>query len=551
MFCKPRRVLLLYLGLSVALAIGLCGGCSPEHYKSEADEEVYKIIDSKWQEGFGEKVNYIVSDSEIAASANDIQIEDPIPAGGVINLVQAVAMATANNRGYQTQKEELYLKTLTLTGVRHKYTRQWFGTIDSSYEAGGEEDMDVATGFGFNHEQLLADGILISTGIALDWVRFLAGDPRTSLASVLSASITAPILGAGAGKVAIEKLTQAERNVLYEIRSFNRFRKDFVVSIIDNYYGVLRQRDGVTNALNNYKRRMESTERLRAEAEAGRIPPFEADQAEQRQLDAKDSFVRSERAYKELLDVFKIRLALPTDANMSLDQNDLKALEQAGLGEPGYVLDEAIETALLRRLDLANTADRIDDAVRNVLLTADGLEPVLNLFANTAATSDEKVSIRPDGTVVHSGRRTDFEKLKFHEGFYEFGFELDMPFDRKNERNAYRAALIILERQQRQYGLDMDEVKLDVRRAYRGLLEAAEQYRIRKNSLELAESRVESTNMLLQAGRLTTRDLLEAQDALIDAQNNLTSALVAHLIAKLNFFKDVGVLQVQPDGMWE
>ena len=97
----------------------------------------------------------------------------------------------------------------------------------------------------------------------------------------------------------------------------------------------------------------------------------------------------------------------------------------------------------------------------------------------------------------------------------------------------------------------MDEVKLDVRRAYRGLLEAAEQYRIRKNSLELAESRVESTNLLLLAGRAITRDLLEAQDSLIEAQNSLTNAIVAHLIAKLNFFKDIGVLEVRPDGMWE
>jgi len=26
---------------------------------------------------------------------------------------------------------------------------------------------------------------------------------------------------------------------------------------------------------------------------------------------------------------------------------------------------------------------------------------------------------------------------------------------------------------------------------------------------------------------------------------------VAHTIAKLSFFRDVGVLQVKPDGMWE
>jgi len=56
---------------------------------------------------------------------------------------------------------------------------------------------------------------------------------------------------------------------------------------------------------------------------------------------------------------------------------------------------------------------------------------------------------------------------------------------------------------------------------------------------------------LLQAGRVTTRDLLESQDAFLDAQNNVTAALVDYAIAKLSFFRDIGVLQVRPDGMWE
>jgi len=50
---------------------------------------------------------------------------------------------------------------------------------------------------------------------------------------------------------------------------------------------------------------------------------------------------------------------------------------------------------------------------------------------------------------------------------------------------------------------------------------------------------------------LTTRDLLDSQDDLLDAQNSLTAALVGHVVAKLNFFRDIGVLQVRPDGMWE
>jgi outer membrane protein TolC len=141
--------------------------------------------------------------------------------------------------------------------------------------------------------------------------------------------------------------------------------------------------------------------------------------------------------------------------------------------------------------------------------------------------------------------------LQFHKGTYGLGLEVDLPLDRKAQRNAYRRALITLEQVQRQYDNYMDQVKLDVRQAYRQLREAAELYQVRKNSLELAQRRVESTTLLLDAGRAKTRDLLESQDALLRAQNDITGALVAHVVAKLNFFQDVGILQVRPDGMWE
>jgi len=542
MSCRFRPVTSLCWGLCAAVVLGMAGACSPEYHKQDADEEVYKIIDSKWQDSFGQKVNYTITDSYILSSPNDIQVEKAIPSSGIITLAQAVAMATAHNRDYQGQKEELYLTALVLTGQRHKYTQQWFGTIDGEYAKGvdqtGEtyEDVSVDAGLATGRTHLLADGVMITTALAIDWARFLAGDPRTSLRSVLSASLAAPLLGAGAGKLALEELTQAERNVLYKIRSFNRYRKTFVVDIVSKYYGVLQQRDAVTNAENNYKRVAESKERLEMEAQAGRRNRMDVDEARQNVLRAEDKLVRARESYKHTLDAFKLQLSLPTDADVELDQNELKALEEIGVSKFDYTSDAAIETALLQRLDLANSIDKIDDALRNAILAADGLGPQLNLSGSTDINSREK---------------TDFSRLQFHQGTYELGFDADLPFDRKTQRNAYRRALITLQQQQRLYEDDTEKIKLAVRRAYRQLQKTADQYEIQKSSLALAEQRVESNRLLLDAGRATVRVLLDSQDALLDAQNNLTSALVSHLNARLSFFRDVGILQVRPDGMWQ
>ena len=520
---------------SVAVILGMVGACSTEHYKAEADREVYEIMAGKWQDSFGSKSNYIISDSNVPASPNDIKIEAAIPASGVMNLAQAVALATAQNRTYQRQKEDLYLTALDLTLARHRFARQWFGTVDASYVR-NSADEQVGYGAETGFSQLLADGAQITTSIAIDWARFLTGDPRTSLGSVLSASVTQPLLRGRGRKIAQENLTQAERNALYQIRSFNRYRKTFVVFIVNAYYRVLQQRDAVTNAENDYNSKVESRKRLEMEAEAGRKPSFEVDQAREGELRARDSFVRERQSYEQQLDEFKILLSLPTSVKIELDQKELKALEAMGVVKPDYDLDAAIETALAYRLDLANSADTVEDLERKVVVAADNLGVELNLIGSAG---------------VNSAPKTKIERLQFQNGAYSLGLEADLPLDRKAERNAYREALIALEQRRREFQGDVDAVELDVRQAYRQLREAAERYETQKNSLELSEKRVESTTLLLQAGRVTTRDLLDSQDALLGAQNNVTDVLVDYAIAKLSFFRDVGLLQVRPDGMWE
>jgi len=107
-----------------------------------------------------------------------------------------------------------------------------------------------------------------------------------------------------------------------------------------------------------------------------------------------------------------------------------------------------------------------------------------------------------------------------------------------------------LNQRQREYELAVDSATLEVRQAYRDMMEAAERYGIQLENLDLARERHKDTFLLVQYGRASTRRVLNAQDALFDAQNAATEALVDYAIATLNFYRDTGVLQVRPDGMW-
>jgi outer membrane protein TolC len=510
-----------------------CIGCSPEQYKADADKEVQSILDSKWKAQHGTRANSRISDVE--RDPNDLFFDPNYIPTGKLTLAEAVALATARNRDYQRQKESLYLSALDLTLFRHNFATKWFGTFDGTYSR-NDADESLTAGGEVGLSRLLEDGTQISTSIASDWLRYLTGDPRESLGSVLSATISKPLLR-GAGKdVVMENLTQAERNVLYQIRTFSRYRKTFVVSIVSDYYRVLQALDRVKNAESNYKSLQLAYDQSNLKAMAGRLDMFEADQTKQQMLDARDNLAGAERAYQQALDTFKIRLAIPTDASIELDPNALEILSTMEVTEPEFNVDDAIQTALALRLDLATIRDQVDDARRKIKVSENALKADLNIIAraNVDSTPDRQAG-----------------RLRFNDGSYSIGAQVDLPFDRKSERNNYRESLITLIQRQRDYEDGIDNVKLDVRNNYRSLVESAQRYKIQLLSLELAKERVKSTSLLFQAGRVQTRDVLESQNALLSAQNATTSTLVDYNIAKLSFYRDIEVLSVKPDGLWQ
>ena len=110
------------------------------------------------------------------------------------------------------------------------------------------------------------------------------------------------------------------------------------------------------------------------------------------------------------------------------------------------------------------------------------------------------------------------------------------------------AALIEQERTKRDLSLAEDNIRLTVRDSYRRLEREIVSVKIQKDSLALAEQRVDSTSALLQAGRAQTRDVLDSQTALITARNALTAAFINYFIAKLDFLSETEALRADDEG---
>jgi outer membrane protein TolC len=267
------------------------------------------------------------------------------------------------------------------------------------------------------------------------------------------------------------------------------------------------------------------------------MPRLEVDQTRQDELRAENRLQNAEQAYSAALDRFKVTLGLPTGLPLELDPGERDRLAESFTALEGAEIapKRAADVALHKRLDLAVTRDRIDDAVRRLYIARLNLRPGLVMSAGLSVDTEGNKPLGFDGD------RVDFN----------VGAELDLPLDKLDERNAYRRRQIALDRSRREYEDARDGVVLQVRNSLRQYYRSRRSYEILEESVRLAQERVRSTSMLLEAGRASTRDMLEAREALLGAQNSLVQALVDYKLAGLQLARDTGVLEVGPMGTLE
>jgi len=148
------------------------------------------------------------------------------------------------------------------------------------------------------------------------------------------------------------------------------------------------------------------------------------------------------------------------------------------------------------------------------------------------------------------GDKTDGLNLDKKRRDYSVGLDLDLHLDQKPERNHLRSAQIALQRAERTLELAEENVRKDVRSSWRSLDLARKQYDIAQEGLKLSEVRLERERAMFEVDRGNSRDLIDAQQALNDARDQRIAALVNHTIARIDLWKNMGVLFIRKDGSW-
>ncbi|MFQ5490927.1 MAG: TolC family protein [Phycisphaerae bacterium] len=547
------------------------GGCQ-KWFLDQADREVYQLIESRQQAALGETHSaeldaetgqtptspdlYSFAPHPVDAdvppafrSATSAQSSRDTPAQATegltmpgaemgrpelrFTLSDALAYALRRSREYQTAKEDLYLLALALSLERFLWTPQFSSDLSFEFADFGQvRDFDramTATAT-LAAEQRLPLGGTITAQVIDSWMRDLKVHTTSGETGQIILSADIPLLR-GAGRVAYESRYQAERNLIYAVRTFERFRRTFLVEIASDFFNLQALYARVTSAQAQAASLVADFDRAKELAAKERTLQLEADRARVDLLNARNRVASAQEIYGTALDNFKIRLNIRPETAVELIDEPIE------LFYPDATEQQAIQTALKYRLDLFNSLDAVDDARRAVRIAQNNLLPDFNFTGSVAMNTDPG---KPS-TVHYNTENTTWRGR----------FDFEVPLNRQAERNDYRSAWIDLRRAERAYDQFRDGVQAEVRRAMRQIVLARISMEIQKESITINEFRRAQARALFDIGQVSSnRDVIEAENNLRQAKNEMARAEADFRRTILEFLLSTGTLRVGDDGKW-
>ncbi len=519
------------LALMVALA-----GCSTQKRLERLDARVDALLGEARVPALGEDApveSFDVDGYRPWAPPEGAQSSDVVH----LDLRKALELAAKHSRDYQDARESLYGSALSLVAQQHLWQWNPVHNLEAllTTRQAPESQTAFSTGESLGFSRRLAAGGRLTGSLAMNTLRYCSGDTGIQIGTLASLTLTQPLLGGSGTLVARESLTQAERNLIYALRSYVRTRRALLLEIAEKYYDVLNAEADLRIGEMSYESLKYSRDRSQAMSESGRVTQIDVDQAQQRLLSSESTLVSNRESIQNAKDSLKVSLAIPLETEIEVEPRDMEILLTAPLPEPTITLEAALQTALRQRLDFANARDALEDARRAVRIARDGMRAKLDLTLSASAAGR-------DGNRAHSPR--------LGKATYSAGLDADLPLDRTDEAIALRRAILQENRQERDLEETQEELMQSLRRTWNQLHSYQQRIAIQKLSVTLAEKRVENTRMLFEDGRIAIREYLDAQDDLSNARNSLTQQLVSHRMCWLRFLHQMEELPADPHTLW-
>ncbi len=457
---------------------------------------------------------------------------EPLPeatrAPAAIELDQdtVLRLATTYSRKMQARRDALLLKGVDMLAARRDFGPKPAGTLAYIRQNDGSDSSDL----NLSLSQILPWGGTISAkgAAARRSIATEAGSNTLSYTTSGSITLNQPLL-AGAGRlVSHEPLTMAERNLIYELRSFALDRQNFAISTLQAYYALILRQTMVENTRLN----VEQNEFLRQRSEAlfkvGVVNALDVMRAQQQEFTAMNQLQSAMTDNEAAIARFLLEIGLPSATSVKIPGE---------IPEPAPIAlnkDECIALAMSLRLDLQTVLDQVKDAQRRVRIARRAMLPELNATAEAS---------------IQGSSEDGFSDQSYEDGeSLSAGLTLALPLDKRPDRYALKRAEVAAAAAMRAAAEKRDSVQVEIEESFQRLQELKTSAEIAHKSMQISQRRNEFALLRFKNGEVSNRDVVEAQTELLNARNAHAQAQIQYEIKRIQLLRDIGILDIAPDG---
>ena len=158
-----------------------------------------------------------------------------------------------NSRQYRNEMDSLYIAALDVTLERHLFSPRPF--VKDRYAMGRAVGSRLSIGIDRRcqagvRQRLPYGGEIVASGL-VEFVNGLNASTSDGENAELAIHGTIPLLR-NAGMINLEGLIQSERDLVYAVRNFETFRRNFSIQIASAYFRLLTQQSSIRNRYVRY-----------------------------------------------------------------------------------------------------------------------------------------------------------------------------------------------------------------------------------------------------------------------------------------------------------
>ncbi len=334
--------------------------------------------------------------------------------------------------------------------------------------------------------------------------------------------LTQPILRGFGADVNLSRVLSSEFSHRAAVRNFYLTQVKVVLQTIQGVYEVVKQRENLRISRDSFLRLSGFKESAEVKEKLGLADQTDVLRAEIEMKTAEESLVAAEELFRQAADNLKLILALPMDLDI-----DVEAPLEFHTVEVD--MDQMIETALARRIEIKQAVDKYSETCRLSKVAKNSLWPDLNLVVNYVNSEcDESFT----SSVVKCCQGTT----------WGVGVTTNGNIDYASNRLSYEQSRLEVISASREIDQVRAAVVNEVKRQLLAMEKAWQSIELKREQIAKAEQNVKLSRIKFDHGLINNFDVIAPEKTILSSEKALIASIVDHILAEYRLTAAMGLM---------